>query len=286
VRPLLIAGALLLGGGVLAAAVRGWWNHGVAVGRLGRGESEGDEEETPRAARRPIRRPRRGIISLAVGVACAAGLVLGLGLSMALGLSIGILAFLVSRVVEEHVERQSVLRIETHLAEAIDMTVSALAAGASPADALDRAARECPSPLRGYFVDLVERLRLGEPPAVALEEFERRLPLMSVRTLRFALAAHWEGGGAIAATLASVARSTRDRTALVRRVQAQSAEAQASVVGVLLVTYALALVMWRSDPERIQGFLDSEIGSWFVPAAVLLQVVGLGWMTRITRVEL
>ena len=280
-----LTGSILVGGGLAGAAAHRWYRHANAVRRL-HGDDTMRQLRVERRTRKARRVGSRFIISALVGLGVAAGAWFGLGLSAPLSGALGLLSFLVSSMIEHFLTQLGILRLETQLAEAIDMTVSALGAGASPTDALDLAAKECPHPLHPYLKDFVERLRLGESPTVSLAEFERRLPLESVRMFRFALEAHWEGGGEVGPTLASVARSARDRVALVQRVQSQSAEAQASVVGVLAISYGLAILMWRAAPARMDEFLASETGGWLVPGAVVLQALGLLWINRITKVEL
>ncbi|MFT7464055.1 MAG: Flp pilus assembly protein TadB [Pseudohongiellaceae bacterium] len=225
------------------------------------------------------------LVPLLPGLALASALIVLARMSPELSISLGLLVATIAWLVDALLRRGAIIRVETQLAESLDLSVSALAAGAGPTEAFDMAAREAPQPLRTHLAHLTDRLRLGEGPEAAFLALERSLPLESVRMLRLALSAHWEGGGSMGRTIASVARATRDRVALVRRVQGQSAEAQASVLGVIAVTYLLAGLMWSMDPERVGGFLDSGIGSWAAPASVLLQVFGLFWMMKLTEVE-
>lgn len=231
------------------------------------------------------RRLRDRLLALTVGLVVALAVIVVSPFHPALGAALGVLVFQVTWMILDLVARRRRIKLEVQLAEALDMTVAGLRAGSSPADALDRSFREAPRPLGTYLSDLVERLRLGERPVDVFGLLERRLPLEGVRLFRFALAAHWEGGGSLAPTLASVARSTRDRVTVERRVLAQSSEAQWSVFGVLVITYALALLLSRSDEARVEAFLSTALAAWLVPAAILLQVVGLIWMGRITRLE-
>jgi tight adherence protein B len=98
-----------------------------------------------------------------------------------------------------------------------------------------------------------------------------------------ALAIHWEVGGGLAATLATVGRTIRDRIELDRRIRAQGVEAHASVAAVMAITYLLAYLMWRTSPERVEAFVGSEIGTVLVAIVVGLQAVGLLWMSRVSR---
>ena len=111
------------------------------------------------------------------------------------------------------------------------------------------------------------------------------LPVEGFRLFTFTLGAHWRGGGSLASTLSGVGRSIRDRVDVKRRIQSQAVETQASVVGILGVTYGLAYLMYSSYPDRFTTFSTSSIGSMFIVLSIVLQGVGLLWISRLTRIE-
>ena len=70
-----------------------------------------------------------------------------------------------------------------------------------------------------------------------------------------------------------------------RRIRSNSAQSEVSTLAVLFLTYFIALVVWRSNPEQMHEFLDTKIGQWAVAATILLQAVGLVWMSVISRMK-
>lgn len=286
--PWILPGGLLL---LLAAWLAGRARR-AGLDRLHAGQPEAPEAAPP--PEEPGTRTRRRHLpelALRLGVSLACGLLgaflLSLMMPASLGLLVafGILVALSTGVLFELSARQVQIRVEVQLAEALDMAAASLRAGAAPTQALEQAFREAPRGLARKTRDLMDRLRVGEPPLQVFARLEERLPLEGVRLLRLALAAHWQGGGALAPTLASVARTTRDRVALARRIQAQSAEGRWSVVGILAVTYMLAVLLTRQDPARMEDFLQTSVGDGLVLGAVILQSLGVLWMARITRLE-
>ena len=107
----------------------------------------------------------------------------------------------------------------------------------------------------------------------------------SARLLAFTLSVHWEVGGSIAPALRNVARVTRDRIDLMRRVRSQAAEAQLSVIGILAISYAIGGLMGVSNPDGTRAFFGSRIGGILATVAVAMQSVGLLWMWRLTRIH-
>jgi tight adherence protein B len=215
------------------------------------------------------------------------GTVLVLRLMVALPLPIavafGLLSGVLSHLAEDLIASLRMTRIETQLSEAVDLLVSSLQAGAAVLAGFEAALRDSRPPLRAYLQEVVGRVRLGEDPRDVIIAMADQVPLETFRLFAMSLAVHWEVGGSLASTLATVGRTVRDRIELERRVRAQGIEAHLSVGIVLVITYVLAYMMWRSSPERLEAFLQSDIGTALVAIVVGLQAIGLMWMSRVSK---
>jgi hypothetical protein len=54
---------------------------------------------------------------------------------------------------------------------------------------------------------------------------------------------------------------------------------------VLAVTAFIGLLMWRTDPKRMEVFLGTTYGSAFFSGAVILQGVGVFWCSALSRLK-
>lgn len=208
-----------------------------------------------------------------------------LGLATPLPFSFAALAGVGVWLLESYWAERQVDRMESQLADAIDLMVGSLRAGAALLASLDAALREAGEPFAGELNETIGRMRLGEDPAEAIGAMARRVPLETFRFFAVSVAVHWETGGSLATTLTSVARTIRERVEMARRVRAQSVEANISVLAVMLISYGVALMMWRSNPETVSGFMTSTAGAWILAGCVFLQAVGAFWITTMSRVE-
>jgi tight adherence protein B len=197
----------------------------------------------------------------------------------------GIVVGLLGWQIEQLLVERNIQKIELQLADAIDLMVGALRAGVSVSSALENALQESRWPLRPQLEQVVGRIRLGDEPQDVFREFTARVPLETFTLLATALSVHWEVGGNLAPTLATVGRTIRDRIELSRRIRSMSAQSRISTFAILGTTYFIALVMWRSDPARMAEFLATSIGSTLVAAAIFLQAVGIVWGEIISRVK-
>ncbi len=269
----------------LAATGYGW----IAIGRRRAGL-----ERLDRAMRSPVSAARRTSAPRAfpprypwlpplLGVLVCGAVLTVLAAPFAIGA--GALTGMLAYVVERGVADARTGRIEQQLANALDLVVAAVQAGGALMSALEAALAESKPPIRPFLRDVVTRLQLGDAPEIILKDLAARVSIETFRLFAVTLAVHWEVGGSLASTLAVVARTVRDRAELSRRIRTQAAEAHFSVAVVMLLTYAVALLMWRANPDPVVRFFLSPVGAELTGGVIVLQAIGLFWMSQISDVE-
>ena len=250
--------------------------------RLGAGSDESADSSGVRVA---------GLASRSVYTAAAVGIAVSLlvllvsgRMSVAFGLGwiAGALGFIAHRTRRDRAD----LLLEEGLADALTLVNSALRAGASPLDALQRAARDATEPLSSLLSDLAGRLAAGESPADATDRLLEKAPLESFRLLSLCLAVQWSAGSQLSRSLALVSRSVRDRADVLRRVETQAGPTRGSVLVLIAANAAIAAIVWINDPAGTARYLDSEIGTLLVGGTLFLQGISLLWMWRLARTRL
>lgn len=248
------------------------------IGPIDIGEMRDEPRRTIRAFPERYR-----LAAPASGIVAGGGLWLLTGMPIEVAAAVGLLFGVFAHLVEDFLAAQKAEVIEAQLAAAIYLMVGSLRAGASLLAAFESALEEVGPPLRPYFQEVAGRIRLGDDPRTAVTDLQRNVPLETFRLFATSLAVHWEVGGSLATTLSTVGQTVRDRIELSRRVRAQGVESQASVAVVLLIAYVLAFLMWRTNPDRLEAFVQTGIGTVIVAAVITLQAIGLVWMARLNR---
>ncbi len=220
-----------------------------------------------------------------VGLVSAGVLYFALGWSMAFVVAVALIVGLVGAQLEAYLAEASTARMETQLADALDLMVAALGAGAGVAESLTHAAAESRRPLRPQLDDVIGRIRLGDSPPAVYRSLAERVPLETFLLFSSALSVHWETGGSLAPILAGVGRTIRDRIEIARRIRSNASQSQMSTFAVLALTYFIALVMWRTNPDQLAKFLATTGGRWTVSGTIVLQAAGLAWMSLISRMK-
>jgi len=234
---------------------------------------------------RGIRRLSRNWIWLpwVVGVAVAASVWLFFRWPVQYVVAIGAVVSLLLSQLEGFLHTRHIAILERQLADAIDIVVGAVSAGAGVGPAIDAATIETDRPLKLYLEELSGRIRLGDEPLMVFRSLADRVPLESFLLFSSSLAVHYEVGGRLAPTLATVGRTIRDRIEVTRRIQSNITQSQFSTFAILGLVYLIALIVWRNGPEPMREFVTSSVGSWFVAGSIIMQAVGIVWMNLISK---
>ena len=135
---------------------------------------------------------------------------------------------------ESYLRRRTARRIETQLADAIDLMVAACAPGRASPMPWKTAIRESRRPLRPQLEDVVGRFVSRDDPRTVYHGLTEHVPLETFLLFASALSVQSETGGSLAPTLASVGRTIRDRIEIARRIRSNSAQSEVSTVAVIL----------------------------------------------------
>lgn len=221
------------------------------------------------------------LIAAAVGTACF----YLLGLKLIYSASIAIIVGLLSAQAESYFVERKKATIDQQLADSLDLMISSLRAGASVVGAMERAADEMKPPLQAELNTSLGLIRYGDDPRSVVRRLLERVPLESFRLFTVTLSVHFEVGGSLAPTLAVVARIVRDRIEIAGRVRALTAQARASTIALIFVTYGIAFLMWRHDPPGVKAFVSSDVGSAFIAGSMILQAIGIVWQSSMSKMD-
>jgi len=270
---------------LVAAGWRSLQRRELAWQRLADADVRGGLAEPPKGVTIGVRRLHRRWIWVPWVLAAAASLLalLAFRLSPPYGVALGLMVGLLTSQVESFLAARHVARLESQLADAIDIMIGAVGAGATVGTAIEAAITECRAPLRPYLEEVAGRIRLGDEPAEVFRSLAQRVPLETFLLFTSALSVHWEVGGKLSSTLTTVGRTIRDRIEVSRRIRSNTAQSQFSTLAIIGLTYFIAVIVWRNGPEQMEEFVRSSVGSWFVAGSVVLQAVGIAWMNLISK---
>jgi tight adherence protein B len=173
-------------------------------------------------------------------------------------------------------------RLEESLPVLLDVTAAALRSGASLPQAL-AAASTRPGRLAGELRQVVVAVGRGAPLVGELERWAARQPMPGLRLATTALALGADAGGARAQAVDGVADTLRDRLALQREINAQSAQARSSAAVMTAVPLVVAVLAAASDPRTAAFLFRSWPGLVCVLGGLALDGTAGLWMLRLIR---
>ncbi len=176
-------------------------------------------------------------------------------------------------------------KLEEQLADSIDLMISGLQAGSSAIGVMEHIQVEIGEPFKNELKEIAGRLRFGDNAHEIFKDLSDRIPLESFKIFALTMSVHWGTGGRLVPLLATVSKTIRDRVEISRQIRLQSIQAKLSTIILLACIYFIALIVWKSAPQNMMAFLNSAVGGWAVVIAILLQGLGIVWISNMSKVR-
>lgn len=184
-----------------------------------------------------------------------------------------------------HYRRKYMSAVREQLPDILDMVARALRAGESLDQAIEMAGERGGEPLGREFRRCAKQLQMGLALPSAMRAIRFRIPLMEVQIFTTTLSVYRQTGGNLALTLERMAGVIRDRLIYQRQVRAATAAGRFSGTIVSAAGPLLFLFMFLFQPEYARKLVGSPLGQSLTAIAVFLEVLGLIWMYRLSRME-
>lgn len=176
-------------------------------------------------------------------------------------------------------------KLEEQLADSIDLMISGLQAGSSAIGVMEHIQLEIGDPLKSEFREISGRLRFGDNPQEIFKDLGERIQLESFKIFALTMSVHWGTGGRLVPLLSTVGKTIRDRVEISRQIRLQSIQSKMSTIILLFCIYFIALIVWKSAPQNMMAFLNSNAGGWAVVIAIFLQGLGIAWISNMSKVR-
>ncbi len=190
-----------------------------------------------------------------------------------------------SALVVASADRRHLARVEEQLPGVAVQLAAGLAAGLSLRQALTRAARDAPEPVREELAQVVRELELGGRVESALEGAAERLPAHDLRIMVTAILVQRRTGGNLARALATLAERLEERGRLARELRGATAQARMTAWLVAALPVGGGVMAEIAAPGTLARVLGSGPGPALLAGCALLYALGVVLIRRIGRVE-
>jgi tight adherence protein B len=159
--------------------------------------------------------------------------------------------------------------------DALDLIIRAVRAGLPVLDAMGIAATEISDPVGSEFRRILEEMRIGFDPGLALQRASERIRIPDFQFFVVSLALQRRTGGGMAETLQNLSNVIRRRKELRVKSRALSAEAKASATVLSLLPVVAFIGLFMLDRPLMSIMFTDPRGRFMLGLGITSQIVGI-----------
>lgn len=192
----------------------------------------------------------------------------------------GVMAAIAALVIYK---RRRMNQFERVFPGALDLLARAVRAGESLDQAISLVASSASEPVATEFQRCARHLEMGISMAAAMRALAQRVDSMDVRIFSNTLAAHRASGGNLALTLERLAQVIRDRQQYRRHLKSVTGAGRFSIYLIASLGPILFVYLFLFQPEYGHPLWENPLGRILLTAAVVSQIIGLAWVSRLLK---
>jgi tight adherence protein B len=174
-------------------------------------------------------------------------------------------------------------KFEAQFPSALAIIARAMRAGESLEQAVELVGDAAQEPVAGEFRRCIRQIDMGRSVAATMQSFGERVNQSDVRIFSSTLAIHREGGGNLAESMDRLSSLIRDRLDYRKQMKSVTSGGRFSVMVVFILAPIVMAYLFLVRPEYGQGMWQDNWGRWMLYVALLGQVLGLFWVSRIFK---
>jgi tight adherence protein B len=176
-------------------------------------------------------------------------------------------------------------RFEEHFPEALDLISRAIRAGHAFGAGLKMVADELTEPVGPEFRKTFEEQNFGLPLTESLNNLALRVPLLDVRFFATAVLIQRETGGNLSEILDNLAAVVRERFKIRRQIRVHTAHGRFTGYVLVALPAFLGVALSMINPDHMDMLFKDRVGHTMIVAAIVMQIIGWIWITRVVKIE-
>jgi tight adherence protein B len=238
-----------------------------------------------RLRRADVRLQVAEFVFVTAGLGAVGGVVGWLADRPALSFSLGIGGVVAPFLLLNHRLSQRQRALEGQLADALSLISNSLRSGYSFLQAMDLVAKEMPSPISREFEQVLRETRVNIPVEAALENLVTRARSKDLDLAVTAILTQRQTGGNLSEVLDNITSTIRERFRIGAEIRTLTASGRLSGWVVAGVPVALVVLVSSVNPEFMRPLFTHPIGWAALGVGIVMQLIGLFFISRITSVK-
>lgn len=189
-------------------------------------------------------------------------------------------------IVIAQMEKARRQKFAQQLIDGLMVLSGSLRAGLSLLQSFEVLVEELPGPIGQEFSLVVRENKMGVPLEVSLANLKKRMPIEELDLIVTAILVARETGGDLTETFSQLIFTIRERAKLLGRLKALTVQArlQGVIMGVLPI--AFAFFVYSFNPHFFDIMLNNETGRFMLMLAVVLEILGVFFISKFSKVDI
>ncbi len=183
------------------------------------------------------------------------------------------------------IRRRRIKSFEQNLPTALDLLARATRSGQSLEQAVALVAKASNGPVAYEFNQCTKQLEMGLSISKCMSSLAKRMDMFDTKIFASTLAIHREMGGNLSQTLERLSDVIRERAEYRGHLKSVTGAGRFSIGVISILGPILFVYLFVIQPEYGQEMWADPIGKWMLIAAIILQVLGLLWVSRLLKAE-
>ena len=205
--------------------------------------------------------------------------------TLLLAVPAGILGFKMPDVVVNMKKKKRAETLGNQLPEALNIISGGLRAGFSFPQAMGVVGKEMEPPISEEFNRVIRENRFGKPMEEALLNLSERTDNDDLDMFVTALIIQRQVGGNLAEVLDNISHTIRERVRIKGEIKTLTAQGKISAVIVCLLPVGVAAFITVANPGYMVTLIEDPIGLIVLVMAVMLQIIGIYFISKIVNIE-
>ncbi len=181
--------------------------------------------------------------------------------------------------------KNRVKKFVLQMVDGLSLMSNAMRSGLNVPQALQVVADELSNPIAQEFGLVLSQNKLGVTFEEALSNLSVRMPHDDIEMFTTAINILKETGGNLAETFDSISHTIRERIKIESKISAMTAQGVFQGIVIVLMPFALGIVLYTIDPERIRPMFTTVVGLTLLTVMVILHALGALLIWRIVKVR-
>ncbi len=171
------------------------------------------------------------------------------------------------------------------LVDALVNMGNSLRAGFTLPQAIDLVQREMENPMSQEMRLVVQEMRLGVAPEQALEHLAHRMPGQDMDLLVTSVTISRDVGGDLTEVFDNIAETIRERRRIEGKIAALTAQGKLQGIVISMLPIGIALAINVLTPDFLVPLYTTVPGALMLASVVVLEVLGLYFIYKITKID-